>query len=58
MNDTEFYRRPAGIADIVAETEALSFNMMSEAKVGALLAVLAASKPGGRLLELGTGASC
>src|SRR6185503_12786071 len=55
MNDTEFYRRPAGIADIVAETKALSFNMMSEAKVGALLAVLAASKPGGRLLELGTG---
>ena len=29
--------------------------MMSEAKVGALLAVLAGSKPGGRLLELGTG---
>lgn len=55
MNDTEFYRQPAGIADIVAETKALSFNMMSEAKVGALLAVLAASKPGGRLLELGTG---
>jgi predicted O-methyltransferase YrrM len=55
MNDSEFRRRPAGIAGIVAETEALSFNMMSEAKVGALLAVLAASKPGGRLLELGTG---
>jgi predicted O-methyltransferase YrrM len=55
MNDTEFYRQPARIADIVADTEALSFNMMSEAKVGALLAVLAASKPGGRLLELGTG---
>lgn len=55
MNDAEFNRQPAGIADIVAETEAVSFNMMSEAKVGALLAVLAASKPGGRLLELGTG---
>jgi len=55
MNDTELYRQPAGVADIVAETKALSFNMMSEAKVGALLAVLAASKPGGRLLELGTG---
>lgn len=55
MNDTEFNRQPAGIADIVAETQALSFNMISEAKVGALLAVLAASKPGGRLLELGTG---
>jgi len=55
MNDAEFHRQPAGVADIVAETEAVSFNMMSEAKVGALLAVLAASKPGGRLLELGTG---
>jgi len=29
--------------------------MVSEPKVGALLAALAASKPGGRLLELGTG---
>ena len=29
--------------------------MVSEPKVGALLAVLAASKPGGRILELGTG---
>jgi predicted O-methyltransferase YrrM len=29
--------------------------MTSEPKVGALLAVLAASKPGGRFLELGTG---
>ena len=55
MNDTEISRQPVAVADIVAETEALSFNMMSEAKVGALLAVLAASKPGGRLLELGTG---
>lgn len=55
MNDAEFSRQPEGIADIVADTVAMSFNMMSEAKVGALLAVLAASKPGGRLLELGTG---
>lgn len=55
MNDTEFNRRPTSLAEIVADTETLGFNMMSEAKVGALLAVLAASKPGGRLLELGTG---
>lgn len=55
MNDAKFSRQPLAVADIVAETEALSFNMMSEARVGALLAVLAASKPGGRLLELGTG---
>ncbi len=55
MNDTEIRHQPAAISDIVADTAALSFNMISEAKVGALLATLAASKPGGRLLELGTG---
>ncbi|MFO0699988.1 MAG: class I SAM-dependent methyltransferase [Nitrospira sp.] len=55
MNDTEFHRRPVGLAEIVTDTETLGFKMKSEAKVGALLAVLAASKPGGRLLELGTG---
>ena len=55
MNDTELRRQPAAISDIVADTAALSFSMISEAKVGALLATLAASKPGGRLLELGTG---
>jgi predicted O-methyltransferase YrrM len=55
MNDTDIRHQPAAIRDIVADTTALSFDMISEAKVGALLAVLAASKPGGRLLELGTG---
>jgi len=39
----------------VADNAAIAFTMMSEPKVGALLAALAASKPGGRLLELGTG---
>ena len=43
------------MAGILADTEVLGFGMASEPKVGALLAVLAASKPGGRLLELGTG---
>lgn len=55
MNDTEFLRQPQSSLDIARETEAMSFGMMSEIKVGALLATLAASKPGGRLLELGTG---
>ncbi len=55
MNDANIRHQPAAISDIVADTAALSFNMMSEAKVGALLAVLATSKPGGRVLELGTG---
>ena len=37
------------------DTEELGFTMASEPKTGALLAVLAASKPGGQFLELGTG---
>jgi predicted O-methyltransferase YrrM len=55
MNDAEIHRQPAAVARIVADAAAMSFDMISEAKVGALLATLAASKPGGRLLELGTG---
>jgi predicted O-methyltransferase YrrM len=55
MNDAQFRRQPERIDDIVSDTNALSFNMVSEPKVGALLAALAASKPAGRLLELGTG---
>lgn len=55
LDGTQIRREPAALAGIVADTAAMSFTMMSEPKVGALLAVLAASKPGGRLLELGTG---
>jgi predicted O-methyltransferase YrrM len=33
----------------------LNFDMASEPRTGALLQILAASKPGGRFLELGTG---
>ena len=55
MEDSELARRPKAASDILADTEAMGFGMASEPKVGALLAALAASKPGGRLLELGTG---
>ena len=55
MNDNEISAKPDALASILLETESLGFSMMSEPKVGALLAVLAASKPGGRFLELGTG---
>ncbi len=55
MDDSELRRQPPAVAGILNETRTLGFNMASELKVGALLAVLAASKPGGRLLELGTG---
>jgi predicted O-methyltransferase YrrM len=40
---------------IFDRTAALAFPMPSEPRTGAMLRVLAASKPGGRLLELGTG---
>ena len=55
MDDSEIRRAPATVAGIIGDTEALGFNMASEPKVGSLLAALAASKPGGRFLELGTG---
>jgi predicted O-methyltransferase YrrM len=55
MNDSDIRRQPNAIASILGDTTGLGFNMTSEPKVGALLAVLAASKPGGHLLELGTG---
>jgi predicted O-methyltransferase YrrM len=55
MNDSQLPRQPPGVAGILNDSRTLGFNMASEPEVGALLAVLAASKPGGRLLELGTG---
>jgi predicted O-methyltransferase YrrM len=55
MNDQNIGRTPAAFDAILAETHALGFAMVSEPAVGALLAVLAASKPRGRFLELGTG---
>lgn len=55
MNDGEIRRRPKALAAIHRDTEERGFNMASEPKTGALLAALAASKPAGRLLELGTG---
>jgi predicted O-methyltransferase YrrM len=55
MRDDVFSPEPPGLPAILAEGEALGFRAASEARTGALLRVLAASKPGGRLLELGTG---
>jgi predicted O-methyltransferase YrrM len=46
---------PPQLAAIQQETAANGFTMPSESLTGALLRSLAASKPGGRLLELGTG---
>jgi predicted O-methyltransferase YrrM len=55
MNDSRVAYRPVVIEAILDDTAALGFNMASDAGVGALLAVLASSKPGGRFLEIGTG---
>lgn len=55
MRDDVFASAPAGLPALIAEGEALGFGAASEPRTGALLQVLAASKPGGRLLELGTG---
>ena len=40
---------------IVKESDRIGFTMSSEPRTGSLLRALAASKPGGRVLELGTG---
>ena len=55
MDDAHIRREPEALRGIVSETRAIAFNIISEAKVGSLLATLAASKPAGRFLELGTG---
>ncbi len=55
MNDLQYLEFPPQLAQILARTEELKFTMASEPRTGALLRVLAASKPAGRMLELGTG---
>ena len=49
------WRRPDRLNRILADATPLDFGMSCEDRTGALLAVLAASKRGGRILELGTG---
>ena len=55
MNALAHTRSPSCLPQIVARTSALGFGMASEPLTGALLQTLAASKPGGKFLELGTG---
>ncbi len=55
MDEFTHLNPPAALPAILARTKALAFPMPSEPRTGAMLRVLAASKPGGRLLELGTG---
>ena len=55
MNDLEHLNPPAKLQEILDRTATLGFTMPSEPRTGALLRMLATTKPGGRLLELGTG---
>ncbi len=55
MDELHGLRPPAVLAALQAETELLEFDMASDPRTGALLRTLAAAKPGGRILEVGTG---
>jgi predicted O-methyltransferase YrrM len=55
MDDISYIRPPATLARILKRSKEIGFEMASEDRTGALLRTLAASKPGGRFLELGTG---
>ena len=48
-------QEPAALSVLEEATAASGFGMPSDRLTGMLLAALAATKPGGRLLELGTG---
>lgn len=55
MNDLSGVRLPPAATAIYSESRARNFAMVSEPLTGALLRTLAAAKPGGKFLELGTG---
>jgi len=55
MNDLQYISMPPQLSSIRERTLEIQFPMASEPLVGAMLRVLAASKPNGRFLELGTG---
>ncbi len=53
--DDDPIKPPAKLAAIWADTETNGFPFPCDYKLGGLLRVLAASRPGGNLLEIGTG---
>jgi hypothetical protein len=55
MNDCFIFDRPTALEAILRETANVGFSMPSEPQTGSFLRTLAASKPAGRFLELGTG---
>ena len=55
MVDSIFSDIPVQYENIVQATRVIEFNMASDLQTGSLLKTLVASKPSGRILELGTG---
>ena len=55
MLDTVHLHPPTALKDLEEATSAIGFTMGSDHLTGSLLRTLAATKPGGQLLELGTG---
>ena len=55
MLDTANLHPPSVLKDLEEATNAIGFTMGSDHLTGSLLRTLAATKPGGQLLELGTG---
>ena len=55
MDEATFQRPPQAYEAILADTRKIGFQSWCWPQMGALLRVLAATKPGGRMLEIGTG---
>jgi predicted O-methyltransferase YrrM len=55
VDDQTGLNPPAVVANLLREAVSLGFRLSCEPLTGSLLRTLAASKPGGTLLELGTG---
>ena len=55
IDEDKFQPPPKLLAPLMADTRKLGFMNWSWPQVGALLRLMASMKPGGRLLEIGTG---
>ena len=55
MNTEHFSNPPSALPQLLARSREIRFGMASDLPTGSLLRTLAAAKPAGRFLELGTG---
>jgi predicted O-methyltransferase YrrM len=55
MDDLSHITQPKTLSLLLEKTQEIGFSKASEPRTGALLRTLAASKPAGKFLELGTG---